>query len=73
MSVGERCNLTIQPEWAYGQGGAGADIPPNSVLVFDVFATELDGTLCYTVIIDHAIIKCLGKILLWSELMWNCR
>jgi FKBP-type peptidyl-prolyl cis-trans isomerase len=36
MTVGERCNLTIQPDWAYGVRGAGSDIPPNAVLVFDV-------------------------------------
>lgn len=36
MSIGERCKLTIQPEWAYGKRGAPPDIAPNAVLVFDM-------------------------------------
>jgi FK506-binding protein 1 len=37
MTLGERANLTIAPEYAYGSKGAGAAVPPNSVLIFDVF------------------------------------
>ena len=36
MSVGSKWQLTIPPELAYGERGAGAMIQPNSVLVFDV-------------------------------------
>lgn len=36
MPVGSRWKLYIPSELAYGQRGAGADIPGNSVLVFEV-------------------------------------
>lgn len=36
MPVGSRWKLYIPSELAYGQRGAGADIPDNSVLVFEV-------------------------------------
>jgi len=36
MSVGQRAKLTISPDMGYGSKGAGADIPPNSTLIFDV-------------------------------------
>jgi len=41
MRVGGIRQLRVPPEMAYGKRGSGAEIPPNSTLVFDV---ELLGT-----------------------------
>lgn len=36
MRKGEKCILTCTPEFAYGEQGAGENIPPNSTLQFEV-------------------------------------
>jgi len=41
MAIGELRELTIAPEMAYGDRGAGAVIPPGSTLVFEVELFEL--------------------------------
>jgi len=41
MSLGESAILSIQPEYGYGARGAGASIPPNSELIFEVELLEI--------------------------------
>ncbi|KAK8798423.1 hypothetical protein WA538_005345 [Blastocystis sp. DL] len=36
MSLGERCKLTLSPDYGYGPRGVPGVIPPNATLVFDV-------------------------------------
>ena len=43
MSLGERAVLHIPSELGYGESGAGADIPPNAGLQFDVRLVAING------------------------------
>lgn len=43
MKVGEKRELTIAPELAYGDRGAGRVIPPGATLVFEVELVGLQG------------------------------
>jgi FKBP-type peptidyl-prolyl cis-trans isomerase len=36
MTLGERAELHLKPEYAYGDSGAGASIPPGASLIFKV-------------------------------------
>ena len=43
MSQGEKAEITIEPEWAYGkQGKPEAKIPPNATLIFEVDLLRFD-------------------------------
>jgi FK506-binding protein 4/5 len=42
MRVGELCELTIKPEFAYGSAGSPPNIPPDATLVFEIELLEVN-------------------------------
>ncbi|ELU16225.1 hypothetical protein CAPTEDRAFT_171636 [Capitella teleta] len=42
MSVGEKAELIIEPEWAYGKKGCEGKVPPNATLYFEVELLNID-------------------------------
>jgi FKBP-type peptidyl-prolyl cis-trans isomerase len=41
MTLGERAELLLKPEYAYGDSGAGASIPPGASLIFKVELVQI--------------------------------
>ncbi|XP_060135002.1 peptidyl-prolyl cis-trans isomerase FKBP4 [Zootoca vivipara] len=43
MKVGELCQITCKPEYAYGSAGSPPKIPPNATLIFEIELFEFKG------------------------------
>ncbi|XP_033015728.1 peptidyl-prolyl cis-trans isomerase FKBP4 [Lacerta agilis] len=43
MKLGELCQITCKPEYAYGSAGSPPKIPPNSTLIFEIELFEFKG------------------------------
>ena len=50
MSLGEKAQLDITSDFAYGRQGAGGVIPPNSDLVFEARGHKGGETGCFFVV-----------------------
>ncbi|XP_053111372.1 peptidyl-prolyl cis-trans isomerase FKBP4 isoform X1 [Hemicordylus capensis] len=43
MKIGELCQITCKPEYAYGSAGSPPKIPPNATLIFEIELFEFKG------------------------------
>ncbi|CAH2276358.1 peptidyl-prolyl cis-trans isomerase FKBP4 [Pelobates cultripes] len=43
MKIGEICQITCKPEYAYGAAGSPPKIPPNAVLIFEIELFDFHG------------------------------
>ncbi|XP_072256196.1 peptidyl-prolyl cis-trans isomerase FKBP4 [Pyxicephalus adspersus] len=43
MKIGEICQITCKPEYAYGASGSPPKIPPNATLIFEIELFEFQG------------------------------
>ncbi|XP_053321467.1 peptidyl-prolyl cis-trans isomerase FKBP4 [Spea bombifrons] len=43
MKIGETCQITCKPEYAYGAPGSPPKIPPNAVLIFEIELFDFQG------------------------------
>lgn len=43
MKIGEVCQITCKPEYAYGSAGSPPKIPPNATLIFEIELFEFKG------------------------------
>mmetsp|Transcript_5322 Transcript_5322/g.8825 ORF Transcript_5322/g.8825 Transcript_5322/m.8825 type:complete len:109 (-) Transcript_5322:31-357(-) len=42
LSLGEKAEFTITPDYGYGAAGAGGVIPPNATLIFEVELLKIE-------------------------------
>jgi peptidylprolyl isomerase len=42
LNIGDRCQVTLPPDLAYGTSGSGGVIPPNATLIFDIELLNLN-------------------------------
>jgi FK506-binding protein 4/5 len=67
MKKGEKCTLTIAPEFAYGEAGSPPKIAPNATLIFDMellkwegedISPDHDGTITKSIIVSGEQYNC---------------
>ena len=62
MKIGEHAVLVIKSEYGYGATGAGANIPPNATLIFDVQLLNFEENI---VIEDMTYQQRIDAVLCW--------